>query len=145
MRHRIGPVEIDLAIQDLDQYVKDHMRTRSNPQMHLADLGEQDLINYQVPFISVKGEMQWKAKDLIAISKIVPDATIVSDHNADKTVITYYVRFPIEFPANAIPPRYKNARSTRNEGPPSISISVAMIATGLAGLYWTFQMKSILL
>ena len=64
--HTINALEIDSAIQDLDRYVMENMRTRSNPQMHLADLGEQDLTHYQVAFVSVKGEMEWKSKDLIA-------------------------------------------------------------------------------
>lgn len=143
--HTINALEIDSAIQDLDRYVMENMRTRSNPQMHLADLGEQDLTHYQVAFVSVKGEMEWKSKDLIAIGKLIPGATIVSEHNSDKTVQTHYIRFPVCFPINAIPARYKLTRTTRFNGPPSMSITMFLISTGLAGLYWSYQMKSVLL
>lgn len=142
MTHLIGQMEIESAIADLNQYVMSNMQSRSNPKLCLADLGEKDLREYQVPFINVKGEMQQRAEDLIAISRIVPGASIYSAHNSDKTVVTFYIRFPILFPVDAIPARYKTHRVAR-KGPPSMGTSLIMIVVGLAGLYWTYEMKSV--
>lgn len=140
--YKITYHDIESAIHDLNEYVKANMRTRENPQLSLGEFheGKHGLAEYAVPFVSVRGEFEFEPRHVMAVANLVPGARMITGHNSDKTAISYYIKFPCEFPVDSVPPRYKTARK-KMAGPPSFLLTSSMLFTGLAGLFWAYQMK----
>lgn len=150
--YKIQYEDIVEALHDLNEYIARNWRDSENPQLgigHYEDGSNKGLNTFEIPLQGVKGQLTFDSKKLADIAKIIPGAVYRGSPNADKTVVTHLIRFPIQFPQNAIPERYKKNRFSmgRNQGPPSLMVSFGMIITGVgvAGALAWAKMNGILL